>query len=228
MKKTIDSIKKQTFTNYEVWIIDGNSAKETQEFLSKLPAPFFYQSKKDKGIYDAMNKGVSLSKGEWLYFLGAGDFFKEDSTLTTISTYFEMSVDVILGNIEYDVSTFDTIPQKKKTKLFNSKLSSLLWIKNTLHHQSLFYNRNIFTNFTYNTQYKVLADYDLNLKLFKVKPLTVKVNETIAICDVDGVSKNYNWSMYKEEIILKTKNSSIFCLPFFFLLGFIKFLIRKK
>ena len=81
MIKTVDSIKNQNFKDYEVWIIDGGSSKDTFDYLTKLKAPFFYQSEADQGIYDAMNKGIKLSRGDWFYFLGTGDTLKEKHTL---------------------------------------------------------------------------------------------------------------------------------------------------
>ena len=73
LQESIKSIKNQTFKDFEVWIIDGGSSLETQNYLNLLEKPFFYQSRLDKGVYDAMNNGVELAKGKWLYFLGSGD-----------------------------------------------------------------------------------------------------------------------------------------------------------
>ena len=219
MKKTVEDIKNQTFTDFEVLILDGNSDNETQNYLKTLEAPFLYQSKQDEGIYDAMNKGISLSVGSWLYFLGAGDCFYNNNTLKEISHHFINKNSLVFGNSKYDLG--------KNSSIFKSNFSSLLWIKNTVHHQSLFYNRNIFSNQNYDIKYKILADYDLNIKLLKQKIVKIKLDQIVSICDPKGISKEYNWQLYSEEISLKTKNSSFLLKPLFFLLSCTKFLLKK-
>jgi len=215
LRKTVDSIKNQTFRDFEVWIIDGNSSKETQEYLSKLEAPFFYQSKTDKGIYDAMNKGISLSKGEWFYFLGAGDLLENESILNLVSNKLNLNLDILYGNIRYDAIKFTSI------------FSSFLWIKNTLHHQSVFYNKKLFSEINYEISYKVLADYDFNLNLYCKNINAEKMDVIISNCDKEGISKDYNWSLYREELKLKSARTNSVFHPLFFLLVFFKFIFRK-
>ncbi len=215
MQKTIDSIKNQTFKDFEVWIIDGDSSQETQEYLSELKAPFFYQSESDKGIYDAMNKGISLSKGEWFYFLGAGDLLENENILNLVSNKLNLNLDILYGNIRYD------------TTKFTSKFSSLLWIKNTLHHQSVFYNKKLFIKINYEISYKVLADYDFNLNLYCKNIKAEKIDAIISNCDKNGISKDYNWSLYKEELKLKSVRMNSVFFPLFFILVAFKFIFRK-
>lgn len=215
MQKTIDSIKNQTFKDFEVWIIDGDSSQETQEYLSELKAPFFYQSESDKGIYDAMNKGISLSKGEWFYFLGAGDLLENENILNLVSNKLNLNLDILYGNIRYD------------TTKFTSKFSSLLWIKNTLHHQSVFYNKKLFIKINYEISYKVLADYDFNLNLYCKNINAEKIDAIISNCDKNGISKDYNWSLYKEELKLKSVRMNSVFYPLFFILVAFKFIFRK-
>lgn len=227
LTKTIDSIKNQTFKDFDVWIIDGGSAKETQTYLSKLEAPFFYQSQKDKGIYDAMNTGISLSKGEWLYFLGAGDLFFSKHVLQIV---FENSSDIkarlITGKIIYEGVLKPFVYSKNKMTKAPS-WSLFIWIVNGLHHQGTFYKRVLFLNINYNLKYKTLSDYWFNIHLFKNKEKCFLTDETIAKCNSDGVSKSGNWSLYQEEIDLKTALSLPISRPFFYSIAVMKFLVRK-
>ena len=66
----MQSIQSQSLKDFEVWIVDGNSSGEMQAYLKTLLPPFNFISEQDRGIYDAMNKGISQSKGEWLFFSG--------------------------------------------------------------------------------------------------------------------------------------------------------------
>ena len=227
MKNSIDSIVLQSFIDFEVWIIDGDSSKETKEFLFKLKAPFFYRSEKDKGIYDAMNKGISLSKGEWLYFLGAGDELYNKLVLEDCFNKRTLEdVNLIAGNIVYEGDTTPFIYSKNKmTK--NPSWSNTMWIRNGLHHQGTFYRNSLFLNIKYPLKYKTLSDYWLNLILYKQHKKCLIIKTTIAKCNSDGVSKSGNWNLYKEEINLKTDLTSLLLKPIFYIVAFIKFLSRK-
>ena len=227
LQKTIISIKSQTFSNYEVWIIDGESSKETKEYLEHLEVPFFYQSEKDKGIYDAMNKGIAFSNGEWLYFLGAGDELYHESVLENcfLNRTLE-SVNLIAGNIVYEGNKTPFIYSKNKmTK--NPSWSNAMWIRNGLHHQGTFYKKLLFLNTKYPLKYKTLSDYWLNLLLYKQNEKCLIIESTIAKCNSDGVSKSGNWNLYKEEVNLKTDLTSLLLKPIFYIVAFTKFLSRK-
>ena len=82
---SIHSVQEQSFANYEHWIIDGLSCDDTLKEIKKLKHPKLqYVSEKDNGIYDAMNKGAHLAKGEYLLFLNAGDHLYDRNVLKNI------------------------------------------------------------------------------------------------------------------------------------------------
>jgi len=224
---TIKSIENQTFKAYEVWVVDGKSSEETQEFLHKLEPPFFYQSAKDKGIYDAMNKGIFLSNGEWLYFLGAEDVFDNNDVLQAVfgDANFDNS-SIISGKITYQGILNPLVIAKNKW-IQNPSWSKFMWIRNGLHHQGTFYKKALFFEVKYNLEYSILSDYWFNLYLFKRKESCVLIDKKIAICTSNGVSKLGNWALYQQEINLKTALTSYLLKPFFYAIAFLKFLSRK-
>ncbi|MFY7712265.1 glycosyltransferase family 2 protein [Tenacibaculum sp. MEBiC07804] len=217
LKTCIFSIMMQRFTDYEVWIIDGASTDGTQEYLKTLGQRFNFISEEDSGIYHAMNKGIEKSKGEWLYFLGADDKFSSNQTLLLCFMLREFANEkLLIGNVQYS----------NEIK-FISSFTSKLWFKNTVHHQSVFYKRELFDNVRYDENYKVLADYHLNLQLFKQGIAYKKIDSIVAVCGGEGISKNYNWNLYREEIQLKTALTSIFIKPIFYTLGISKYFFRR-
>jgi putative colanic acid biosynthesis glycosyltransferase len=225
--KTIDSIKNQTFNNYEVLIIDGESSEETQQYLSSLKLPFFTVSEKDLGIYDAMNKGIFLSKGEWLYFLGVEDVFFNEGVLKDIFENPKIkSTNLISGKISY-IGVVNPFVYSKNKLIKNPSWSCFMWLRNGLHHQGTFYKKDLFSHLNYPLKYKTLADYWFNLYLYKRKEKCLLIDKTITICTSDGVSKTGSWSLYQQEINLKTALSSFLVSPFFYIIAFIKFLSRK-
>ena len=223
LKDCINSIENQNFKNFEVWIIDNYSADGTSEFLATLNHKFHYVSESDNGIYEAMNKGVGLAKGEWLYFLGANDLFYNEAVLEEVFLKkYDNSIKIIMGKIKY------LQKQTGKEHLFASTWSHKIWLKNCVHHQSAFYHSSLFKTNIFPLNYKVLADYALNLMFYKSGVKAAQISTIIALCDPFGKSKEYSWSQYKEEIHFKTKQSSLFLKPLFFVLGVIKFFLNKK
>ena len=228
LKECIDAIKNQVFKDYEVFVIDAKSTDGTIEYLQSLSAPFYWSSHTDKGIYDAMNKGIEKSNGQWLYFLGSDDLFYEKSTLKNIfNQKVSEDISLLIGNVKYDYTLDDSMLIKKNQGLFESSWSIKLWFKNSLHHQGVFYRRRLFNTRKYNIDYKILADYDFNLELFKRREKVLLVDQIIALSKTEGISKNYNWALYKEEIDLKTKQSSFVLKPLFYTIGFSKYLLKK-
>lgn len=207
-------------------VIDGSSSDGTQDYLNTLKVPFHFISELDNGIYDAMNKGVLMSKGKWLFFLGADDYFYDDEVLFYVNQFLSDEIEVLSGKIKYRFTEKDSQYIRKNDGIFITKWSSKLWIKNTVHHQSTFYNKTLFKNTLFNTKYKVLADYDFNINLYRSKPKVKIIDTIITSCGADGLSKKYTWSMYKEEIDLKTKASSILYWPFFLKLAILKYLFK--
>lgn len=227
LQKSIESIQKQLFTNYEVWIVDGKSEEKTLVYLSTLQFPFQFISEKDNGIYDAMNKGIQLAKGEWLYFLGSGDVLYDNNVLNnifSIKTYHNHKI--LSGKVLYEGENSPFIYNKNKREKEPS-WSFLMWIRNGLHHQGTFYNKEIFEQNLYDANYKVFSDYWLNLLLFKKELSCKMLSYRIAICDSNGLSKKGDWKNYKEEIGLKREFSSVFVQPFFYLVSIVKFTFSK-
>ncbi len=175
-----------------------------------------------------MNKGIILSKGEWLYFLGDDDQLYTENTLDAIFRRpVENHAKMILGSIQYNLKKGDKVYANKSDGIVVSSWSKKIWIKNSIHHQGAFYKRELFSDLKYDLKYSILADHALNLKLFK-KNIGIKmIDDIIALCGTDGQSKNYSWDLYKEEVTLKIAESSLLLKPIFIIIGFSKYLLKK-
>ena len=90
VEKTICNVLKQTYPNIEYIVIDGNSTDGTREIVERYADRLAYHvSEPDKGIFDAMNKGIIAATGEWILFMNAGDFFFKP---TTVADVFDLSL----------------------------------------------------------------------------------------------------------------------------------------
>lgn len=165
LKKTLDSIIKQSFQDFEVLIADGDSKDSTVEIAkSYKDNRFKIFSEKDQGVYDAMNKGISKVTGDWLYFLGSDDELYDENILSKI--YIELQekkIKVLYGNV---VMVGDTSWAKDKT-IYDGEFDLAKIIKKNISHQAIFYHKTVFKKLgLYNINYNVNADWDFNLRVY--------------------------------------------------------------
>lgn len=99
---TVASVRKQTFEDYEYIVVDGGSKDETVEVInSNSDVISKWVSEPDRGIYDAMNKGIDMADGEWIIFMNAGDAFYDENVLSQIfNKDYDDNVGVIYGDVE--------------------------------------------------------------------------------------------------------------------------------
>ncbi len=223
------SISDQKFKDYEVWIIDNQSTDGTLTYLKELKVPFNWISEKDAGVYHAMNKGALLAKNKWLYFLGADDKLYNNEVLSTVfSKPISKQFKLIIGAIKYDLKKNDLVYTHTKDGLVKPSWSPKLWFKNSVHHQAIFYNSEIFENYKYSLKYEILADHALNLNLYKSNYKAKIIKGIIAYCGTDGLSKSYSKELYFEEVQLKVDESSEILRPLFTVMAIIKYYMKTK
>lgn len=152
LQTCIDSVKNQAFQDIEHLIFDGGSTDNTLEILHSNPQIAYWRSEPDKGIYNAMNKAISHARGEWLLFLGADD--------TLLPGFSELAA--LLGDqncIYYGESQWLHM-------VHGGPFNHYRLAKFNICHQNMFYPRSVFDHYQYNEDYKVSADYHLNILLF--------------------------------------------------------------
>ena len=180
IKKALDSIVCQTFADWEVLVMDGASTDNTLEVARSFGdnrIRFF--SEPDKGIYDAMNKGIKTAQGEWLYFLGSDDWLLNKEVLQSVFSDDIDQYDVVYG----DVVAEHLLPCHKGEW-------SVEKINYNRCHQAIFYKASAFSkNGLYDIKYPILADYAFNLKWFLKGNLKSNyIKREIAHFSEDGIS----------------------------------------
>ena len=151
---TVESVQNQTYTNFEHIIIDGGSADGSKEYLeSQNDKINYWISEPDNGIYNAMNKGIKVAKGEYLFFLNSGDDFVSNKALENIASYLT-GEDIVYFNIN----------QIKRGVVKIKKTPAMLSF-NYLHHdlpphQSTFIKKQLFDNLGYyDEDLKIVSDW---------------------------------------------------------------------
>ena len=185
LQKTIDSVIAQTCKDFEWIIIDGDSTDGSKELIEEFTDYVScWISEPDKGIYNAMNKGIKISHGEYLQFLNSGDSFFDKNVLSNIMPLL-VGKDYYVGN------------EIRNGCLIRKKLSTPQQICNTMitnciSHQTVFINRRIFDIYgLYCEDKKIVSDWWLFFKSIIIGDATVeKLPFTIDIFDTNGVSTN--------------------------------------
>ena len=184
--KTINSVKNQNFRDYEHIIIDGNSVDGTSSVIKKnLNKKTFFIKKKDKNLYEALNFGIKIAKGNYICVLHSGDIFKSKNFLSYISKKLH-NFDLICGDIVF----------KKKNKiirLWNFKINNFnKYNFFKIAHTSLFIKRELKNQNKYNTKYKICSDTDFLIRLALKKKIRFKyINTTFTIMSVGGLSTSF-------------------------------------
>jgi glycosyltransferase involved in cell wall biosynthesis len=187
IRKALESILVQKFFDYEVLIIDGGSTDGTIEVISSYDderVKIFSQC--EKGIYDAMNMGISLASGKWLYFFGSDDQLADDYVFSDMFKLVQFDrINLIYGN----VSIIGQVNWAKGEENYAGRFNLYRLLRRNICHQSIFYNRRFLlkNNLGYKTEFPISADWDLNIRCFLLTKPT-HVNRTIAIFQGGGKS----------------------------------------
>jgi glycosyltransferase involved in cell wall biosynthesis len=176
IETTIKSVIEHKNSNCEFIIIDGGSVDGTVEVIKKYQEQITHWiSEPDNGIYDAMNKGIRLATGTYLYFINCGD--------TVIKLPFDILQEY--AGFAYKLLAFPVMDSTNRLRI--PAWNPLIKIKNLLPHQGCFYKRDL--NIEYNLSFKVFADLDLNQKLYIQKnQVLIFDNPAVAIHDLNGIS----------------------------------------
>jgi len=198
----LDSISSQTYKNIEHIIVDGKSTDKTLEIINKHPCkPAKVISEKDKGIYDALNKGIKNATGDIIGFLHSDDIFKRSDTLEIIvNTFNKTSVDIVYGDLEYikDSSSNKVFRLWKSSPFKQGKLSHG-WMPP---HPTVFARKEIYEEIDgFDSSFKIAGDYKSILQLFSNELVkSAYIPQVITQMKIGGIS---NKSI--SNIILKMK-----------------------
>ena len=192
LKKTIDSVVAQTFRDFEWIVIDGGSTDGSRELLEQHAGHFAYWvSEPDKGIYNAMNKGIDHAQGDYLLFLNSGDWFYDKTSLERCLAH-DFDADVMYGNCVFHYADHDA------KQCYPSKLTFEFLYRSSLSHCSSFIKREVLTKEHYNENYRIVSDLEFWVKLAFAGGTFHHLDEFVSVFDTTGISST-NHKLDKAE-----------------------------
>ena len=180
--KTVRSVVGQTIAPYEFIVIDGGSTDGSKEVLEEYQKYFSYcVSEPDKGIYNAMNKGIDKATGDWCHFLTSGDSFCHEKVMEQLENA-GVDADIIVGNVRL----LSNPPRLKKAP---ESVSLDYLYKNTICHQGALIRTSILKKYHYDEKYRIVADRKLFVQALILDGVSyASVDVDIADYDVTGMS----------------------------------------
>lgn len=202
IERTMLSVLNQTYPNIEYIVIDGNSSDGTTEVVAKYKdrlAKFI--SENDKGIYDAMNKGLAMATGDYVLFMNSGDEIYAPETVEDVFAS-APSGDIYYGETEMYDSEWHSLGQRRHEAPEHFDWHSFKYGM-TVSHQAIYIKRSLTE--PYDLQYKYSSDIDWILKAAKKSSNIVNTHMYVAKYLVGGMSKKKHWESLKERFRILSK-----------------------
>lgn len=196
LKRTLESVVNQTWQEFEYVVIDGGSIDGSVAYIeSQRDKIDYWVSEPDKGIYNAMNKGITKATGEYLLFLNSGDHFFDNEVLDENHKFLRLH-DIVYFNLQ-------VIDENEKfVKSYPDKLSFSYFLKDTLPHPATFIKKVMFDKVgTYDESLTIVSDWKFFMEsICKFNCSYKRIDETLSVFYLDGLSSDYkNKNIISEE-----------------------------
>ena len=197
LQKTIDSVIRQTYKDFEFLIIDGGSNDGSLEIIKRYAgAVNYWVSEPDTGIYNAMNKGIRKATGDYLLFLNSGDSLNDSTVLSRAEIHCNGLNEILLGN-KYNTLKGQTLSHPDRISLY------YCIYKRFFAHQSAFIKRSVLEQYgLYSEHYNINSDYEFFLKSLGMGGVQYKkLDFVVSNFDGSGISSiEKNQPLIKAEI----------------------------
>jgi len=198
LRQALESVLCQDYRDFEVLVMDGASDDTTAIVAhASGDSRIRFISEPDKGVYDAMNKGIAAAHGVWLYFLGADDLLYGPGVLSAVFG--------AAGHEDADLLYGDVVSPSYKGR-YDGQFDFAKLLSRNISHQAIFYRRSLFDRFGgYDLNYPGYADWDLNIRLFAAAGVRIRyIDAIIARFGPDGISSRHD-SAFLREVLLPNK-----------------------
>lgn len=201
IRNTLLSVINQTYSNIEYIVVDGGSNDGTVEIIKQYEKALdYWVSEPDKGIYDAMNKGINKATGDYIIFMNSGDSFVSNETVERIFCNRIDDNSIVYGKT---IGNYGMVKLSQPLNPFFRNLSYCAGVG--ICHQSVFVPTKLAKMHPFNLRYKVCADYDMLHKLYSLPEVKfTEIEEFVAeiICDEGFSDKNLHLKLKENALIV--------------------------
>jgi len=182
LEQTIQSVLNQTYDNIQYIIIDGGSTDGTIDIIKKYESKVdYWESEKDTGIYDAMNKGLALTTGSMIGIINADDYYLPHTVQTVIESYKKGNADIYYGDMEI-LNASPSIVKPNIDKMYEMP---------SIFHPTCFVKKTVYDNIgKFNPIYKISGDYDFLLRCLKKQMTFYYIPQTFTVFRHGGLSSS--------------------------------------
>ena len=210
LEQTIQSVINQTYKNIEYIIIDGGSTDGTLDIVKQYEGHIAYWvSEPDKGLYDAMNKGIGLAKGELIGMINSDDWYELNTVEIISEAYKNNPTKSIFHADRYDIDD----DGNRTIKKFHPSEFKFKYYGMTYNHPSMFITKEEYKLHKYNTELRALSDFQFVLETFlRNKELLYYINKPLVNYRLDGISAQMKlFKSLKEGYVARKNSNMIFC-----------------
>ncbi|MEN7547904.1 glycosyltransferase family 2 protein [Rapidithrix thailandica] len=198
LETTIRSVLAQSYPNLEYIVVDGGSTDDSLAIIHKYQDKIDrWVSEPDRGIYDAMNKGVRMASGEWVNFMNAGDWFVDNQTVEKVMALADHQAEMVYGDHEV---RFDSFTKQKK-----ALPAKYIWKHMVCSHQSLFTRSVLLEKHPFSAAYGSAGDYHFIYTQVQNGVVAQQVPVKVASFDSGGVSYTHPVDSYKQILRIVTE-----------------------
>ena len=201
LRKTIESVKRQTYQDFQYVVIDGGSTDGSKQVIEEYAEYIdYWVSEPDNGVYNAMNKAIDVAYGEYCNFMNSGDIFYNDSVLEEVSVkLFDASI--LVGDVQLTDGRVFPSPSNISLGYFYCKKDN----STRLNHQASFIKSKLLKKYYYDECYKIVSDWKFLIQTLIYDNLPYKkLDNIIAVYDLSGISTvNYQLDRIERESVLK-------------------------
>lgn len=235
LQDTIESVYRQTYQDIDYWIVDGASTDTTLSIIQKNVERFqgrlHYISEPDNGIYDAMNKGIQMCRGDIIGTLNADDFFTSDTIIEeVVSIFTAKEVDVVYGDVHF----IHAESPEKTVRYYSSALFHPFWLRFGFMpaHPSLYVKREIYQEVgLYSLDFTIASDFDMMIRIFRSrKARYAYLRKDFVTMRTGGISTRnfHNRLVITREQALACRKNGIYSNKLFISLKYLRKLLELR
>jgi glycosyltransferase involved in cell wall biosynthesis len=194
IQDTLTSARSQKFRDFEHIVIDGASTDGTIDLIaSQTDEIAFWSSEPDRGIADAMNRGLSKARGQYVLFLHADDYLADKDALARAAPHLAGNADIYAFDILFSTAVGTRRRRPRGATWY-------LNFKTGFFHQAVLCRRDLFARVgAFDTQYAITMDYDFFLRAVRAGATVVRVPEILSVTRDTGVSSRKDWSSLRQR-----------------------------